>query len=96
MDDGHAAVLIEVAPPVIEQPFGFGDQDIVRLLLAPRHETQNLAKTIVRPIAVLVYRFGNPKAEVCEVVSDSEVILSAWGEVYSTMEAADHARRSLT
>ncbi len=93
MPDGTEGVLVEVDPPVIGQPFGLGDKDISILLLAPRHKGAMLDRTAVQPQAVLIYRLLTPEVAQRDVVRDSEVKLSAWGEVYSTREGADSAAR---
>src|SRR5436190_4477159 len=54
--DGRDCALVEVAPPVIGQPFGLGDQDIDSLILVPRAKDATFASTIDRTLPVPVYR----------------------------------------
>jgi hypothetical protein len=96
LEDGRECVRVDVAPPVIGQPFGLGDKDIDNLILVPRWKGAVFAKTIDHPMPVLVYRILNPSMVVQDVVHDSDIKLSAWGEIYSTLEAAEHAASKST
>ena len=86
-------MLVDVAPPVIDRPFGLGDNDIKSLVLAPRSKSAVFKHPIEHPMPVLVYRILNPGMVGQGIVRDSDIKLSAWGEVYPTLEAADHAAR---
>lgn len=91
MEDGAKSVLVEVDPPVIGQPFGLGDKDITSLILAPRWKGSKLEETVYRPVPVLIYRIVRPGAGADGVIRGPDIKLTAWGEVYPTLEAAEHA-----
>jgi hypothetical protein len=95
MEDGRDCVLVEVDPPVIGQPFGLGDQDIADLILAPRRNGAPLAPVADHPVPVLVYRILDASRVERALIRDSDVTLGAWGEVYSTLDAAQRAGRGL-
>jgi hypothetical protein len=90
-EDRRACVLVNVDPLVIGQQFGLGDKDLFSLILIPRRKGEAFAKTASLPMPVLVYRILNPDLGKREVVHDSDIKLSAWGEVYLTFEAAEQA-----
>lgn len=87
--DGRECALVEVAPPVIGQPFGLGDKDIFQLLLMRRWKGEALYAPIDRPIPVIILRIPNPSVVAQDLVHDSDIELSAWGEIYPTLKAAE-------
>jgi hypothetical protein len=91
MEDGAKCVLVGVDPPVIGQPFGLGDKDITSLILALRRKGSELEETVCRPVPVIIYRILRPGAGAEGVIRAPDIKLSAWGEVYPTLEAAEHA-----
>ncbi len=90
MEDGRECALVEVDPPVIGQTFGLG-KDLVNLILTPRWKGITLQQTIDHMIPVLIYRILTPTATTQTIIHPSDIKLSAWGEVYPTLEAAEHA-----
>jgi hypothetical protein len=93
MADGRECVLIRIDPPAIGQPFGLGDQDIFDLVLVPRQRGGGFVPTSEHPVAVLAYRILNPRGLAGGVVQGSDVELTAWCELYTSLEAAEQAAR---
>ena len=89
MENGRECVLVDVDPPVIGQPFGLGDRDITNLVLAARW-TGTSFELNCYPMPVLIYRIIGT-VENQNTVRDSDVNMEAWGEVYPTLEGAEHA-----
>jgi hypothetical protein len=92
--DGRASVLVEVEPPVIGQPFGLGAIDIVNLVLAARSRAARFDQPIRFPMPVLIYRLLDVDATGRKNIQLSDMRLSAWGEIYPTMENAERAQHT--
>jgi hypothetical protein len=88
---GREYILITVDPPVIGQPYGMGDKDIVALVLAPRYASVPFPESINRRTDVLVYRILNASVLTQQIARASDLVLEAWGEVYPTLRAAEEA-----
>src|SRR5690606_8564527 len=79
-------MLINIEPPIIGQQYGLGDQDVHRLLIAPRFEGVSLFPVTEWPVHVYVCRLlvsGEP-----ELVKDSEMELIRWGILHVNEEEA--------
>lgn len=88
MENGPECVLVEINPPVIGQPYGLGDKDLTTLILTPRWKGTHFEKSFY-PMPVLIYRIL--KAIDDRIVRLPDVRMEAWGEVYPTLEGAEHA-----
>jgi hypothetical protein len=90
-EDGGECLLVSISPPVIGQRFGLGDKDISSLILAPRHKGVVLTQKVEQPVPVLIYRMLESNANTQPLVRNSDIEMSAWGEIYPTLEAAECA-----
>ena len=92
-EDGRNCVLVKVAPPVIGQPFGMGSEDITNLVLIPRLNNLIITSKVEHPIPVLIHRILNPTIALNGIIALSKISLSAWGEIYASLEAAENVTR---
>lgn len=83
-------VLIEITPPVVGQMFGLGENNIDKLILTRRWDG-GLPAAANTATPVLIYRILNSQVLRERVLRDSDVKLTAWGEIYSTLKAAEEA-----
>lgn len=86
---GKKCVLAELDPPAIGQQFG-GGQDIKYVVLASRHEVHSLVPIREFPCFVFICRpligdIGDTK-----IISENDVEVLAWGELYRTHSDADN------
>src|SRR6202020_753634 len=88
MQNGRDAVLVEIDPPVIGQPFGLGEKDIANLILVAKWKGKPIPDRVVDWVPVLVFRMLVPVDLARGTVHESAVILQAWGEIYPSMQAA--------
>ncbi len=93
--DGRESVVIQVSPPVIGQALGLGDLDVADLILAARSRTGSFKQPIPYPMPVLIYRSLTSEVSPKEGLQLSDLTLSAWGEIYPTMEDAQRAARGV-
>jgi hypothetical protein len=86
-------LLASVEPPIIGQQFGLGGKDIDLVVLSPHYEGDSLFPVRRYPLHVYIYRMQNADAAKKERLDAKDVELIAWGEVYSTEEAARAAQK---
>lgn len=86
-------LLVEISPPIIGQAYGFGGNDIHRLILTPRFEGVSLSAIHEWPCHVHI---------LCSAVineedfSDSKNILKiAWGQIYQSRGVIEEKNRIL-
>lgn len=91
MENGRDCVLIEIAPPIIGQLFGLGDNDIDKLILTSRWSDSGFPAVTIGAMPVLIYRILNLRVLSEFSLRDSDVELTAWGEIYPTLKAAEEA-----
>lgn len=85
---GKECVLADVSPPIPGPQFGF-IEDIVRVLLAVRHEGASLSPIDEFPCFVFV-TIPLTDIDSREVIEKDEVQIVAWGELYRTRDDADN------
>src|SRR6266567_2817765 len=86
--DGRDSVIVLIDPPVIGQTFGLGGTDIFNLLLVARWKHTSFSEPIHFPMPVHIYRFLDASGLAKDDFHESDVELSAWGEIYPTLQAA--------
>jgi hypothetical protein len=90
--ENNKGVQVSIEPPVNGQPFGLCEKDITALVLVPRKKDVVLTNEIKGPLPVLIYRNINPDSSE-NILNNSDIILSAWGEIYATLESAEQVAR---
>lgn len=85
--DSREYVWVRIAPPVIGQPFGVGN-DLEDLVLSPRHQGASLSPPTDFPTAVQVYIARSPDVLRARSFEVKDVEMAAWCEIYRTEEAA--------
>jgi hypothetical protein len=78
--DDFALVLIE--PPLIGQPYGLGDRDIDRVLLATRHAGRTLFPVTEWPALVYVIRVLDESILEAKTFSSDQVQVIRWGVLH--------------
>lgn len=89
MQDGRPAVLVQIDPPVIGQPFGLGDKDIANPIFVAKWKGKPIPDRVVDSVPVLFFRMLVPVDLAQGIVHDAAVVLQSWGEIYPSMEAAE-------
>lgn len=84
-------MLVSIDPPLIGQRYGLGDNDIDSLLLATRHEGRSLFPISEWPSFVYVMRILDPSIISTGMLTEKQVEMVAWGEIYQSLEAARKA-----
>lgn len=91
MEDGTECALIKIAPPIIGQPYGLGGGDIYDLILASRYK-KRIFSTKREPLErVHIFRVLNKSNFADKIVINSDIELTAWGEIYPTLKDAEQA-----
>jgi hypothetical protein len=80
--------LVKIDPVIIGQQYGLGQADISEVLIAPRLEGDTLVNISRWPIPVHVFRSLIGDLSHTELISEDEMILIAWAEIYPTEQAA--------
>lgn len=82
-------LLVEIAPPVIGQRYGLGDQDITHLILASRHQGVTLFPVTEWPAHVYVYRILDDALFRQEVFEAHQVEMIAWAMIFRSLSDVD-------
>lgn len=85
-------VEADITPPVIGQPYGWGDRDISTVVLTPRHEGSTIDPISDFPLFVHIAIPHNADARIESPVDVSALQVIAWGELYRTAEDAEQHR----
>ena len=89
-DTGKVCAVATVDPPIPGQRFGLGN-DVTEIVLACRHEGEDLKAISEFPCFVHVARPIVPNIRGQEIVSASDLENFAWGELYrSRTDAENH------
>lgn len=76
-------LLVRIKPPIIGQRFGLGAKDIDVVILAPRHIGVSIYPIVTEwPAAVHVARIRQVDYLPSDLVSDDELELIGWAEIY--------------
>lgn len=86
-DEGQY-VQVHVQPPVIGQAFGWGQDDIEDIIVAPRHVGSVLLPVQGFPVAVHVYVPRDEGVLQSGTFRPADFELAAWGELYRTEDDA--------
>lgn len=81
--------LAKLSPPVIGQRFGLGE-DLEKFILASRHEGESLDPIESFPCFVFIARPLIPDVDSRCHISDEDVEVVAWGELYRTRKDAEN------
>lgn len=87
-DDRDDLLLVRVEPPLSGQPYGLGGDDIVHLIIAPRHANVSLFPVSEWPAYVHVARALVAAPEERDHLGPCEIEEIAWAEVYPNEESA--------
>lgn len=90
-DTGKLCVVAELDPPIAGQPFGLTN-DVGQVILASRHEGDDLADIKEFPCFVHVAALKSGNIEDHDIVSAADLQNLAWGELYRTEDDAKHHR----
>ena len=85
---GNFGAWIEVEPPVPGQLFFQGANDISNFAIFPRFEGSSLFPVNEWPLRVYICRFICSVSKELTSVGPDDVELTAWGEIYPTLEEA--------
>ncbi len=87
-DTGKECMLVELDPPVNGQDFGISE-DIKRVVLSSRHEGDSLFPVKEFPCFVFITTSLVEDITACERITNSDLQILAWGELYRTASDAD-------
>lgn len=83
--DDH--MLIEVAPPVMGQPYGLGSRDIGELIISARFQGSTLFPITEWPCHVYIARvLDRGVIESLAVSKKEQIEVIAWGSIFRTLE----------
>lgn len=82
-------MAVEIDPPLIGQPFGLGESDVRRLILATRHCGHTLFPVDEWPAYVYVARILDEAAIRTGVFRCEDVQMIAWGMLFQNYEEAE-------
>ena len=89
-------MLVRIEPPLIGQPYGLGDRDLERVLLATRHAGTTLFPVTEWPAFVYILRIVDDTILETKTFSPDQVQLIRWGVLHRGRPRAplgsDHAR----
>lgn len=83
-------LLVRVEPPLLGQLYGLGNEEIVYLVIAPRHAGVSLFPVSEWPASVHVARILVTAPEACLRLDQSEIEEIAWAEIYPDEDTARH------
>ena len=85
-------LLVRIDPPVIEQKYGLGGDDVHELVLATRHEGQSLFPVSEWPLYVHVARpLRDLSRDDIQSIGNQDIEIIGWGEIYEDEEDAKRA-----
>lgn len=79
---------IAIVPPLIGQPFGLGDKDIDRLVIASRLQGFNVHMITQWPVPIYVLRIKDDSFRESGCFQADQVDLIAWGQIFEKIEQA--------
>ena len=88
---GTQYLVVEILPPFVGQTYGFGGEDLSRILLSPRHQRHSLFPISVWPEYVYVAALVDEAPLASGTATDEQVRLILWGTLYRTQTDAEAA-----
>lgn len=90
--DGY--MLCQIDPPIVGQPYGLGEKDIQKVVIASRHSGHSIFANQEWPAYVHIARLVRDLSDVDFTIGEDDVESIGWAEIYDSSAAATAARRS--